>query len=926
MKKILSSPLIYPALIIIICLIIVYQNFVPGTFLTGWDTLHPEFNFPLNFQRFIFGVWRSDQGLGTVSGHSAMADLPRVFLLWLFHFVLPLNFLRYAYIFLCLFLGPLGFYYLVRKLLSDNSFSAHSERKSAMADEPEGSEHCKNSLSDIVPFLGALIYLFNLGTLQQFYLPFEMFPTQWAFLPWLILYSIKYLTRPTRSTLIIFSLLTLFSTPQAYAAHLWYPFFGLYLIFLFLYQLLNKTKTTLSLTLILSTLLINSFWLLPNIYYVATQTDNPRYNLTNRLHSQEFLLKNRATGTLADTSLIKGFYFNWDQYNFTRQTSEPLMSTWNTHLQYFDIKFIAELLMLLSFVGLTIAIITHHPQLLPLTPFFIIPFILLANRTPFFNLIFDQLIKIPLLQESFRFIFTKLSILLTFGYSLFLTYFLYFLTRIFLRLLRPILIALPISLIIFCYPFFNGQLISPIVKINIPSDYFQMSTFLQSQPPGTILTLPLHEPSGWTYTSWRYQGSGLIWFGSPQGFLDRDSDRWQATNEQAYREFRTALYAKNYTQFLNSLTKYRIGYIVWDQSVIPATPKNHSQILFDNESQTIIDSLVADGHLSPPFRFGSLFIYPTNINHDLIELKQINNLVGPSYRWHYQDDQNQADYLTTNTSQDITFPFRPILNNFGKIKPESLVSLPLNPAPETIFTGPQSITALDNTQGISLDLNLAHSSAYVVGIKSQYITGIPFRFCFKNQLTSLCTVEDETTKHTTPDWDYFLIPPQDEFSGYNLDLHLISYGHQPSSSILDTVTISPIDYSALSQISSSTYIPTNHQPQPISFTRLFPNHSLLKINLLPSPAPDSTLLLNQSFDPGWLAFYFQGLRPVFLTNHLLANNWANSWPVPDTLHSSPATIYILFWPQLLQFLGFLLLPIPLLWTIKSKPRHRKSLT
>ena len=51
----------------LISLILCITNYIPGTFLSGWDTLHPEFNFGLNFERTIFGVFRIEQGLGAVA-------------------------------------------------------------------------------------------------------------------------------------------------------------------------------------------------------------------------------------------------------------------------------------------------------------------------------------------------------------------------------------------------------------------------------------------------------------------------------------------------------------------------------------------------------------------------------------------------------------------------------------------------------------------------------------------------------------------------------------------------------------------------------------------------------------------------------------------------------------------------------------------
>ncbi|MFA6369019.1 MAG: hypothetical protein WCX20_01410, partial [Candidatus Shapirobacteria bacterium] len=57
----------YPLILVLTCLLICFLNYTPDTFLTGWDTIHPEFNFSLNFSRLFSGVWRQEQGLGAVA-------------------------------------------------------------------------------------------------------------------------------------------------------------------------------------------------------------------------------------------------------------------------------------------------------------------------------------------------------------------------------------------------------------------------------------------------------------------------------------------------------------------------------------------------------------------------------------------------------------------------------------------------------------------------------------------------------------------------------------------------------------------------------------------------------------------------------------------------------------------------------------------
>src|SRR4051794_7333462 len=88
----------YPLLIALIVFLISLLNFAPGKFISGWDTLHPEFDFALNFKRILLGVWCPEQGLGALAGHSHMADLPRVIFLWVIHYVFPLSSLKYLYL------------------------------------------------------------------------------------------------------------------------------------------------------------------------------------------------------------------------------------------------------------------------------------------------------------------------------------------------------------------------------------------------------------------------------------------------------------------------------------------------------------------------------------------------------------------------------------------------------------------------------------------------------------------------------------------------------------------------------------------------------------------------------------------------------------------------------------------------------------
>lgn len=974
-------------MLVLITVFICFLNYTPGTFLTGWDTLHPEFNFDLNFKRLFFGVWHSEQGLGAIPAHAQMSDLPRVLILYLFHFILPLNFLRYSYIFLCFIIGPLGIYFLIKSIFQ------------------------KHHHFEIIAFISALLYIFNLSTVQQFYVPFEMFPTQWAFLPWIIFFSLKYLQHSKTFYLISFSLFTIFATPQSYAPQLWYAFFVIYSLFLILYSLLNKNHFKKSLKLIIFTLFLNAFWLIPNIFYIITSNSSPQINRDNRLYSQEFLLKNRQNGDIADVAIIKGFYFDWSVFNLDRSTFGNLMPNWNQHLSNPFICAIGYFVFIISLFGLIMAFIKRDKLFISLSPFFIVPFGLLGNKIPIFSQVFDFLIQNSTIRESFRFIFTKLSILLLFGFILFFSYSINLIFEKLKSLKKKTYFSIFISILFFIYgfPIFQGQLISKKVRLNFPNDYFQMWQFMSTKEDGRILSLPLNQSSGWQYYNWGYQGSGFLWFNLKQDLLDRDSDRWNTKNEQSYKEFFNSLYGQRYQQFSKTLDKYKIKYIIWDQNIISPSAKNNDQVTFKNEITDILFQLENQNLIKKINQFGSLSIYENLKYIDGIEIKNINNFVYPSYQWGYFDPANLQNYITDNTN-GIYFPFRDILDKNQKIDQNKIkientsqnewqITLNTNnnvfettkintiessipaaaylirennklfirfkfPLPveilksiKTDFEIPldsinfkinNSYFPVNNTNEIKylgliniyansdnylndvlIDFNfnslepidldkitfnstsfdvaeqrhfkdkdssnnytvklskLPHSFGYIIGIKNKYFSGIPLRVCLKNNYSFLCSIEDELNKNKNVSWDYFLVPTTGNDFGYELSITNLSYGGLTSESVFNQISIIPIPFNFLSQIKSKS---TDIQEK-------------------------KYLIFNQSYHQFWKAFYFDNKKPVFLKNHVLANNWANAWELPA---GKTPKIHIVFWPQIFEFIGFALLIPTIIWMFKKK--------
>jgi hypothetical protein len=118
----------------------------------------------------------------------------------------------------------------------------------------------------------------------------------------------------------------------------------------------------------------------------------------------------------------------------------------------------------------------------------------------------------------------------------------------------------------------------------------------------------------------------------------------------------------------------------------------------------------------------------------------------------------------------------------------------------------------------------------------------------------------------------------------------------------------------------------------------------------------NTIILFQSFHPGWKAYVIDNTRCTMntmgcriqnwfnetfpflfgkeLENHILVNNWSNGWIIESTnlqinkstnqcnnetmQQCNNVTIVLFFLPQLLQCLGFALLPIPFLILLLKK--------
>jgi hypothetical protein len=192
----------------------------------------------------------------------------------------------------------------------------------------------------------------------------------------------------------------------------------------------------------------------------------------------------------------------------------------------------------------------------------------------------------------------------------------------------------------------------------------------------------------------------------------------------------------------------------------------------------------------------------------------------------------------------------------------------------------------------------------------------------------------------------------DDGLGYDMYIINDSIGQYQSFNDLEKIEVYkiPYDYLTTLKLIKNDFIASGSSSNKYQdLVVSHPNPAEYWVNISDKPQVTSdklTLVLNQGFNEGWLAFrtdtenckiktlcqmfpYIFGKR---LTDHVLVNNWGNGWQLPvdssklevrsennilRTMNYEPITIYILFWPQVLEFLGLALLPIPFLLILKK---------
>lgn len=638
---------IWPVIVIFSIILLLFStNYSANTWLIGWDNLIPEFNLSANIGRSIFAVWQEYQGLGLLGGMGHSADIIHQLTILFLSFALPAELLRYIWTFLMLFIGSTGAYFLLKKLIFKKS-------------------DISKLRTQFFSLGGAIFYLLNLSTIQTFYAPFEAFTTHFAALPWLLLSSLLFFLKPNRKNGLFFVIVLILATPHAYIPTLFVVYMLSLLILIFSLYMLDKANfpwKSLIMTLFII-FVVNSFWLLPFLYFAITNSHVTLDAKINQMSTQTVFLQNKAFGDILNVMLLKGFWFKNVDPN-QQGIFTYMLLPWRDYLANPFIQAIGYLFFGVILTGAFSALKKGKSILTAFFFLFLFSVTMLATNTAPFSWLDIIFRKIPLFNEAFRFPFTKFSILASLSYSVFFALGIAKLTSfpIFKKFNFYLLnFVFVILLIIFTFPAFQGHLIYGKEKLNLPKEYFRVFDYFKTQDQNTrIANLPQHTFWGWEFYKWGYGGSGFLWYGIKQPILDRAFDVWSRPTENYYWELSHALYAKDPQLLKNVLSKYQIGFLLLDKNIInPPAP----EALITSETEKLIAQIP---EIKKSVSFGNINIYKVsfknNISNFIYTTGQLP--ITNKYQWGNYDKAyaTLGNYITDTTNLTRFYPFRSLFS------------------------------------------------------------------------------------------------------------------------------------------------------------------------------------------------------------------------------------------------------------------------
>ena len=239
--------------------------------------------------------------------------------------------------------------------------------------------------------------------------------------------------------------------------------------------------------------------------------------------------------------------------------------------------------------------------------------------------------------------------------------------------------------------------------------------------------------------------------------------------------------------------------------------------------------------------------------------------------------------------------------------------------------------------------NLNHIHGYLLLIENKNISGRSLHFWLLSEDQKIAPID--VFLEAKNNLSVLVLPPQSpDGLSYSLHFESISIGNQKTINDLGKIKMIPIPYDFLTSIYLENENKFVKSESFSNFKVLHPNESLYIVKEIPEKT--KTLVLSQSYNPGWKAYQIskagplESALPFFfgteLKNHVLVNNWENGWVgLSDsegdrlraerdnggTNNTKQQTIIIVYLPQYLQYFGFILLLILPFTMLLIRPKN-----
>jgi hypothetical protein len=494
--------------------------------------------------------------------------------------------------------------------------------------------------------------------------------------------------------------------------------------------------------------------------------------------------------------------------------------------------------------------------------------------------------------------------------------------------------------------------------------------FKKQDPAARIANFPQAWHWGWSYYKWGYSGSGFLWYGIEQPILDRAFDVWSDKSEGYYWQISYATNSSNLTLFEKVLEKYQINWILVDENIYAIGPvkalliEGLEEMLEKSKMVSLVASFgkvkvyqvnlplkaekftfLVDRPLmaEPSYKWAnedrvflengvyysdpqfSTSTFLPNYYYPFRELFTNNYVEDKNWQLEIEDEvlffktklpadnkwrKEALNLDSLETRREIilyrydleTYELPLQINISGKelevqvpkhnlLRPEDFDLSQKIGKKETcgqvkkgkydleVIEGERKFLRLSSENTSSCTAfnysYLSHDYAYLLEIESRNMSGRPLFFYVLNETTKKGAFENLLPE--SKDWSksYYVLPPGSPYgTGWSLHFDNVSIGQDKSVNDIGSIKIYPIPFDFLKRL------------------RFASSASAGDFN-------KELLVYSQSYDPGWVAFV--GRKKI--KEHVLVNNWANGWLIEP---GQKEKVKIIYWPQYLEYLGFLL--------------------